>query len=259
MFVPLATAFFPFSVDFIRGAGLVIALTSSLFSAPYFLKKGFTNIRIISPPLLFSNLTAISGSMFGLWMTNNLSGGEASFKISLGILLLFIFSVMLLSNKVEYPMIKKVDNLSRKLKLRGAWFEPSLNRLVEFETTNLIPGILCFGGVGFVAGMFGLGAGWASVPVLNLIMGTPIKVATASSMAIITVNASAASWVYIARGSILPLICIPSVSGVALGARIGARVAEKTRPVIVKYMVMGIMIFTAIINIINGFKGLNVF
>ena len=33
-----------------------------------------------------------------------------------------------------------------------------------------------FAAIGFIAGMFGLGAGWANVPVLNLIMGAPIKV-----------------------------------------------------------------------------------
>jgi len=259
MFVPLATAFFPFSIDFIRGTGLIIALTSSLFSTPHFLRRGLTNIRIITPPLVFSNLTAIAGGMSGLWITNTLPSGEASFKIALGVVLLFIFLTMLFSKKVEYPRIKKVDNLSKRLELRGAWYEPSLNRVVEFETTNLVAGILCFGGVGFMAGMFGLGAGWASVPVLNLIMGAPIKVAAASSMAIIAINASAASWVYMARGAILPLICIPSVVGVSIGAIIGARLAEKSKPAIVKYMVMGIMIFTAVTNISNGLKGLKVF
>jgi len=63
--------------------------------------------------------------------------------------------------------------------------------------------------------MFGLGAGWANVPVLNLIMGAPIKVAVSTSMAIITVNDAAAAWIYMAKGAILPLIVVPSVVGIS--------------------------------------------
>ena len=69
--------------------------------------------------------------------------------------------------------------------------------------------------MGFIAGMFGLGAGWANVPVLNLIMGAPIKVAVSTSMAIITVNDAAAAWIYMAKGAILPLIVVPSVVGIS--------------------------------------------
>ena len=35
-------------------------------------------------------------------------------------------------------------------------------------------GLALFAGIGFMAGMFGLGAGWANVPVLNLVMGAPL-------------------------------------------------------------------------------------
>ncbi len=39
LFVPLTTAFFPFNIDFVRGAGLAIALTSALSSSPRLLEK----------------------------------------------------------------------------------------------------------------------------------------------------------------------------------------------------------------------------
>ncbi len=32
---------------------------------------------------------------------------------------------------------------------------------------------ISFSFIGFIAGMFGLGAGWAGVPVLNLLVGAP--------------------------------------------------------------------------------------
>jgi len=255
LFVPLVTAFFPFSVDFIRGAGLIVALTSSLFSAPYLIQKGLANVKIMYLMGVVSIVTSIVGGVMGLWITNAFASGEAYFTIALGVLLFIIFVLMITSKRVEFPLVKRVDRWSRELELKGAWYEHSMEKTVEYQTTNIALGMVCFGAVGFVAGMFGLGAGWASVPVLNLVMGAPIKVSVATSMAIITVNSAAASWVYIAKGATLPLICIPSVVGTTIGARIGSRVSERARPVFVKYLVMGIMVFAAVLDIFKGLRG----
>lgn len=258
LFVPLATAFFPFSVDFIRGAGLIMALTSALSSAPHLIKKGLANVKILPPIVIVSTITSIIGSVVGLWITNVFPLGEAYFTLSLGVILLFIFIVMVTSKRVEYPVVGRIDAFSKKLGLKGAWYEPSLNNIIEYETTNLPLGMITFSAVGFIAGMFGLGAGWASVPVLNLIMGVPIKASVATSMAIIAVNSAAASWVYIAKGAMLPLICIPSVLGITIGARIGAKLVEKAKPLFIKYLVLGIMIFAAILDILKGLRGMGI-
>lgn len=258
LFVPLATAFFPFSVDFIRGAGLIMALTSALSSSPHLIKKGLANVKILSPIVIVSVITSIIGSVVGLWITNVFPLGEAYFTLSLGVILLFIFILMVISKRVEYPVVGRIDAFSKKLGLKGEWYEPSLNTTIEYEATNLPLGMITFSAVGFIAGMFGLGAGWANVPVLNLIMGVPIKVSVATSMAIIAVNDAAASWVYIAKGAMLPLICIPSVLGITIGARIGAKLAEKAKPLFIKYLVLGIIIFAAVLDILKGLRGMGI-
>ncbi|HEB74022.1 MAG TPA: sulfite exporter TauE/SafE family protein [Candidatus Desulfofervidus auxilii] len=259
LFVPLSTAFFPFSVDFIRGAGLIMALTSALSSAPQFIKRGLANIKIMAPVVCISMVTSIIGGIVGLWITNAFPSGKYYITIALGLVLLLIFFVMATSKRIEFPEVKEVDVLSKKLGLTGAWYEPSVNKILEYKTTKLPIGILCFSVVGFIAGMFGLGAGWANVPVLNLIMGAPIKVAVATSMAVITVNDAAAAWIYMAKGAMLPLIVVPSVVGITIGARIGARLAVRAKPAFVKYLVMGIMLFAALLNVYKGLRGLGIF
>ena len=256
LFVPLATAFLPFHVDFIRGAGLIMALTSSLSSTPVFMEKGLANLRIVIPLVIVSLVTSIGGSVAGLWLTNRFPAGDSYFSVCLGFLLLFIFVVMIFSKRIEFPDVRRSDPLSAKLGLQGSWHEPSLRRMVSYQTTNLPYALLSFAAVGFIAGMFGLGAGWASVPVFNLVMGVPIKVAAATSMALITVNSAAASWVYIASGAVLPLICVPSVLGMSIGARIGAKLAVKTKPLFIKYLIMAVMLFAAVIDIIKGLRGI---
>jgi uncharacterized membrane protein YfcA len=259
LFVPLATAFLPFSVDFIRGAGLIMALVSALSASPHLIKEGLTNLKIMYPVAAVSLLTSIAGSITGLWLTNHFPRGEHYFAICLGVLLLFIFFIMMISRRVEYPDVGNADGLSKRLGLGGEWYEASLQRLLAYGTTNLPAGMLLFAAVGFIAGMFGLGAGWANVPVLNMVMGVPIKVAVASSMPIIIVNDAAAAWVYLASGAMLPIIYVPSVAGISIGARIGAKLAVKAKPVFVKYLVLAIMLFAAVINIYKGLRGIGLF
>lgn len=258
LFVPLSTAFFPFSVDFIRGAGLIMALTSALSATPQFIRKGLANIRIMTPLVCVSMVTSILGGIVGLWITNAFPSGKYYITIALGLVLLVIFIVMLTSKRVEFPEVKEQDALSKALALTGSWFEPTLGKVMEYKVTRLPIGLICFAAVGFIAGMFGLGAGWANVPVLNLIMGAPIKVAVATSMTIISINDAAAAWIYLAKGAVLPLIVVPSVLGISLGARIGAKLAVKAKPAFVKILVMGIMLLAAALNIIKGLKGLHI-
>ncbi len=258
LFVPLSTAFFPFSVDFIRGTGLIMALTSALSSAPQFIRKGLANIKVMAPVVCVSMVTSILGGVVGLWITNAFPSGKYYITIALGVVLLIIFVVMLTSKRVEFPEVKEQDGLSKSLGLTGAWYEPTLAKVVEYKITRLPIGIFFFALVGFIAGMFGLGAGWANVPVLNLVMGAPIKVAVATSMTVITINDAAAAWIYLAKGAVLPLIVVPSVLGISIGARIGAKLAVKAKPAFVKILVMGIMLLAAVLNIIKGLKGLHI-
>jgi len=256
LFVPLATALFPFSVDFVRGTGLVMALVSAQSSAPHLIRKGLANLRIMAPVVVVSIIFSVLGSLFGLWITNALPSGEYYVMIALGVLLMGVFVVMYRSRQVHYPEIEEVGPVARALELSGMWYEPERNGHVHYHATRLRLGLLCFAAVGFFGGMFGVGAGWANVPVLNLVMGAPIKVATGTSMAIMSVNAPAAAWVYLGKGAILPLIVLPSVAGITIGARIGARVAHRTKPAFVKYLVLGVMLLAAVLDIAKGLRGL---
>ncbi|MBX6422709.1 sulfite exporter TauE/SafE family protein [Thermosulfurimonas sp. F29] len=257
LFVPLSTAFFPFSVDFIRGAGLIMAVTSAYSSVPSFARTGLANIRLMAAVGWVVMVSSIIGGFVGLWVSNAFPNGKWYIIFALGLILLAVFIIMITSKRVEYPEVKEQDGISKALGLKGSWFEPTLGRVVEYKITRFTLSLFLFAGVGFIAGMFGLGAGWANVPVLNLVMGCPIKVAVATSMAIIMVNA-AAIWVYMAKGATLPLIVVPAVLGITIGARVGAWLTVRVKPAFIKYLVLGIMLLAAILNVIKALKGLHV-
>ena len=107
--------------------------------------------------------------------------------------------------------------------------------------------------VGIIAGMFGLGAGWANVPVLNLIMGAPLKVSVATSSFLLSIPGAAAAWIYINKGALFPIVVIPSVIGVMLGSSIGAKLLSITKPKTIRYIVIGLLIFAGLRAIAKGF------
>ncbi len=258
LFVPLTTAFFPFSVDFVRGAGLMVALSSALASSPQLIRSGLASLKITAPTVTVSMVTSVLGGAAGLWITKQFADGQYYVTIALGVILLFVLVVMALSKRVEYPDVQVQGPFAAGLGLEGCWYEPTQGKLVHYKCTHLRWGVPAFALTGFIAGMFGMGSGWANVPILNLIMGAPIKVATSTSMLIIAVNTPAAAWVYLANGAILPMIVVPAVVGISLGARIGAKLALRAKPKMVRHMVMGILLVSGVLNIVKGLGGLGV-
>ena len=93
-----------------------------------------------------------------------------------------------------------------------------LSRLVIGGPTRIhyTPGIAPPGitvGIGVMAGMFGLGAGWANVPVLNLLMGAPLKISVATSKFLLSITDTSAAWIYLNQGCVIPMMVVPVVVG----------------------------------------------
>jgi uncharacterized membrane protein YfcA len=101
---------------------------------------------------------------------------------------------------------------------------------------------VAFAGIGFLGGVFGLGAGFANVPVLNFVMAAPLKVAVGTSGLIISIVNSSAAWVYIHRGALLPALAVPAILGVMLGSRLGASLLARTPASVVRRVVIAVLL-----------------
>ena len=55
LFVPIVGSFFPFHLDFVRGAGLLLALAGTLSAGPTLLRSGFASLRLAMPLALAGN------------------------------------------------------------------------------------------------------------------------------------------------------------------------------------------------------------
>lgn len=246
LFVPIVGSFFPFHLDFVRGAGLMVALASALAAGPMLLRGGLASLRLALPMALLASISSIGGALLGLALPVNLV------QVALGVLILALVVLMLNSKASEFPQVAKPDRLASALALHGVFVDHASGRRIAWQVHRTGAGLLVFAGIGVLAGMFGIGAGWANVPALNLLMGAPLKVAAGTSGLVLSLVDSSAAWVYINQGALLPMIAVPSVAGMMLGARIGARLLNVMRGAVVRRLVIGVLLFAGVRALLKG-------
>jgi len=232
LYVPIVSGFLPFHLDFVRGAGLIVALAGALAAGPGLLKIGMANLRLAIPMALIASTCAIFGAMIGLALPTNIV------QTLLGATILGIVVLMILAKKSVFPDVPKPDALSQALRIMGVYHEPTINKDINWQIHRTPVGLSLFVIIGVMAGMFGLGAGWANVPVLNLVMGAPIKISVATSKFLLSITDTSAAWIYMNNGAVLPLMVVPSVVGIMLGSFVGVRILAVTKPALIRKLVI---------------------
>lgn len=246
LFVPIIGGFFPFHLDFVRGAGLLVALASALAAGPLLLRGGLASVRLALPLALLASMSSIAGALLGLALP------AATIQTALGLIVLGIVALMLVSRKSEFPQVAQPDRLSSVLGIHGVFIDGASGRAIDWQVHRTPTGLLLFLVIGVMAGMFGIGAGWANVPALNLLMGAPLKVSAGTSGLVLSMVDSSAAWVYLNRGAVLPMIAVPSVVGMMLGARIGARLLHVLKGSVIRKMVITLLLFAGFRALLKG-------
>jgi uncharacterized protein len=249
LFVPIISGFFPFHLDFVRGAGLLVALAGALAAGPGLLKMNLASLRLAMPVALIASTFSIAGAMVGLALPTKVV------QISLGVTILGICILMLTAKKSELPDVQKADYLSSALHIHGVYQEATTGQIIDWKIHRTWQGLVMFIAIGVMAGMFGLGAGWANVPVLNLLMGAPLKISVATSKFLLSITDTSAAWIYLNSGCVIPLIVVPSLVGIMLGSFVGVRLLKVAKPTVVRWIVIGMLGFAGLKALHKGLFG----
>lgn len=246
LFVPIISGFFPFHLDFVRGTGLLVALCGALAAGPGLLKMNLASLRLAIPVALIASTCAIAGAMIGLALPTNIV------QIALGGTILGICALMLTAKKSAVPDVPQADKLSSMLKIYGVYQEASTGEIIDWKVHRTPLGLCLFVLIGLMAGMFGLGAGWANVPALNLLMGAPLKISVATSKFLLSITDTSAAWIYMNKGCVIPMMVVPSLVGIMLGSFVGVRLLKIAKPGFIRWMVIGILAFAGIKALSKG-------
>jgi hypothetical protein len=90
------------------------------------------------------------------------------------------------------------------------------------------------------------------VPLMNLVMGVPMRVATATSNMMIGVTASAGAMIYLLRGGIDPYVAAPTALGVFAGASIASRLANRLDLKLLRVAFVVVLSLTALQMLLRG-------
>jgi len=249
LYVPLVSGFFPFHIDFVRGAGLMVALAGALAAGPGLLRRNLASLRLAIPVALVASSFSILGAMLGLYLSKI---NPNIIQVCLGATIVGIAFLLLLSKNTEKPVVTRQDALGLALGISGAYLDVGMNEKVDWKTHRTLLGLVMFIFVGILAGMFGLGAGWANVPVLNLVLGVPLKISVATSKFLLSITDTSAAWIYLNRGCVIPLMAIPSIIGLMFGSFIGVKLLSIAKPRLIRYIVIVVLFFAGLKAIDKG-------
>ena len=243
LYVPLVSGFFPFHIDFVRGAGLMVALAGALAAGPGLLRRNLASLRLALPVALIASACAIVGAMLGLYLSKI---DPNIVQVCLGATIVGIAILLLLSKNTEKPVVTKQDAIGLALGIHGAYMDQATKERVDWKTHRTLPGLVLFIFIGILAGMFGLGAGWANIPVLNLVMGVPLKISVATSKFLLSITDTSAAWIYMNKGCVIPLMAVPSIIGLMFGSFIGVKLLSMVKPKFIRIIVIVVLLFAGL-------------
>ena len=108
---------------------------------------------------------------------------------------------------------------------------------------------------GIISGLLGIGSGALKVPAMDLAMGLPLKVSTATSNFMIGVTAAASAGIYFSRGDLNPFVTAPVAIGVLCGAALGARWLGRLNSSTIRIVFVAALLWVSGQMLLRGLRG----
>jgi len=232
LIVPLLTIGFGLPLREAVGVSLICVIVTSGAAAAVYLERRVANLRLGMTLELFTAIGA-------------LVGGLVAFLVSERVLAA-LFSAMLVY--VAVSMIRGRDLEPDDDIAAGSMSSQPFGLTLDgpgYAVHGLGRGVVGSIGAGVVSALLGIGGGLIKVPVMHLLMGVPLRVATATSNLMIGVTASASAIIYLVRGGIDPFVAGPTAIGVFLGATLGSRTAHRIELRVLRLLFVAVLSWTA--------------
>ncbi|NPD23838.1 sulfite exporter TauE/SafE family protein [Corallococcus exiguus] len=249
--IPVLTLVLKVDIRYAVGASIVSVIATSSGAAAAYVRDGLANMRVA----MFLELATVAGAVTGAMLAGMVSGRA----------LYFLFgSVMAYS---ALAMLRKLredgrpreepppDALADRLALHGSYYDVSTGGEVAYRVHRPLVGLGLMYVAGTVSGLLGIGSGALKVPAMDLAMGLPIKVSTATSNFMIGVTAAASAGIYFARGDIDPFIAGPVCVGVTLGAFAGSRYLTKLKSGSLRRLFVAVLLWVSYEMLSKGIHG----
>lgn len=251
LIVPLLTLGFELPLRAAVGVSLVCVIVTSGAAASVYLERHVANLRLGMTLELFTAIGALAGGLVAFLLDERV--------------LAFLFAALLVY--VALTMGRRRDPAPVAAIGRpsppgegdpgGAAAGPSFAGRLSgpgYEARRLGLGAAGSVGAGVVSALLGVGGGLVKVPVMHVVMGIPLRVATATSNLMIGITASASAIIYLLRGEIDPYVAGPTAIGVFLGATLGSRTAHRVDLRLLRALFVVILLYTAVQMLLRAIR-----
>jgi hypothetical protein len=246
--IPALTLLFHVDIRYAIGASIVSVIATSSGAAAAYVRDRITNLRVA----MFLEVATVTGALAGAFLAGRIHGRWL--YLTFGLALLYSALSMVRKPHGARPSPGVPDPLADRLGLHGSYFDEAVGREVAYRVRGTGPGLGLMFLAGGLSGLLGIGAGAFKVPAMDLAMGLPIKVSTATSNFMIGVTAAASAGVYFARGDVDPFIAAPVAVGVLLGAMAGSRLLSRLHGRAVRWAFVLVLAWIAAQMITQGLR-----
>lgn len=214
LIVPILTLVFGLPLTTAVGTSLVCVIATSTGAAAFNVRAGRADVRLAISLGAGTVVGAVTGAVIAGYLPERVLAG--------------LFAALLL-----YTAFTMLRGLRRPaVGADGPEEDPSVPhgpRAPAYRSRRLPLAISGSVLAGNVSGLLGVGGGIVTVPLINLVMGAPMRIAITTSNVMIGITAAAGAYAYLFRGDLDPRLAAPVVLGVVVGAAIGASISRRLR------------------------------
>jgi uncharacterized membrane protein YfcA len=246
--VPALTLLMKIDIRYAIGASIVSVIATSSGAAAAYVRERMTNLRVA----MVLELATTTGAISGAYLAGRIEGRWLF--IIFGAIMGYSALAMFRRRHEHGGGHVPADQWADRLRLHDSYFDPALGEQVHYRVARTRLGLALMYVAGVVSGLLGIGSGALKVPAMDLAMGLPIKVSTATSNFMIGVTAAASAGVYFARGDIDPFVTAPVAVGVLLGASAGSHLLGRLHSHIIRLVFVVVLLWVSAQMLIKGLQ-----
>jgi uncharacterized membrane protein YfcA len=221
--IPVLTLLFKIDIRYAIGASIVSVIATSSGAAAAYVRERMTNLRVA----MVLEIATTTGALSGAYIAGRVNARWL--YLIFGVVMAYSALAMFRKGHFTHAETLPRCRLADQLRLHDSYFDHAVNQEIPYRVTRTPLGFGLMYIAGVVSGLLGIGSGALKVPAMDLAMGLPIKVSTATSNFMIGVTAAASAGVYFMRGDIDPFVAAPVAAGVLLGATYGSHLLGRLR------------------------------
>ena len=246
--IPALTLFLGVPIHQAIAASLVAVVATSTTAAAAYVRDDLSNMRLGMTMETMTVTGALVGSLVGVLLSKSVLSAVFG-----GVMIVVSVYMGIRQRSAQVPPIDDEDLGT----LGASYYDRNLDSAVRYRVRRLPLGMGASFIAGNVSGLLGVGGGFLKVPAMVLFMGVPVRAAVSTSSFMIGVTACAGSVVYFARGMVDPVVTVPVVLGVSLGAYVGSRLALRIRSSVLAILLSAVL-FALSVQMILSAVGINV-